>query len=142
MEYLIWAWIAVLAASVVCEVITKKLISVCFLPGALVAAVLALCKVWWIWQLVTFTAVSVIAFVAVRIFIPKLDRHAPSGIDAIIGERCVVQEKIDNFAGCGLVKIKGQLWSARGVSENDVFEPGQVLSVVAIEGVKLICKKN
>ena len=50
-------------------------------------------------------------------------------------------EKIDNFAGCGQVKIHGQSFSARGTEEDDVFEIGEVLRVVAIEGVKLICRK-
>lgn len=61
--------------------------------------------------------------------------------DSVVGERCVVVEKIDNYAGCGEVRVKGQIWSARGVVENDVFEEGETLKVVAIEGAKLICKK-
>ena len=65
-----------------------------------------------------------------------------TNIDAIIGERCIVIEKIDNFAGCGQAKVKGQIWSARGAHEDDVFEQGDVLTVVAIEGVKLICVKK
>jgi membrane protein implicated in regulation of membrane protease activity len=64
-----------------------------------------------------------------------------TNIEAIIGERCVVTEKIDNYIGCGQVKIKGQIWSARGVGDDDVFESGEILHVVAIEGVKVICKK-
>ena len=64
-----------------------------------------------------------------------------TNIESIIGERCVVTEKIDNYIGCGQVKIKGQIWSARGVEEDSVFDEGEVLHVVAIEGVKVICKK-
>ena len=61
--------------------------------------------------------------------------------DGIVGERCVVTERIDNYAGCGQVKVKGQIWSARGVLENDAFSEGEILKIVAIEGAKLICKK-
>ena len=68
-------------------------------------------------------------------------RIVKTNVEAIIGERCVVTEKIDNFAGCGQAKVNGQIWSARGVGEDDVFEVGEALRVVAIEGVKLICKK-
>ena len=64
-----------------------------------------------------------------------------NSIDAIIGEKCVVVEKIDGFAGCGEVRVNGQVWSARGVFEDDVYEEGACLHVVAIEGVKLICRK-
>ena len=59
----------------------------------------------------------------------------------IVGERCIVVERVDNYAGCGEVKVKGQVWSARGVYENDVFSEGEELKIVAIEGAKLICKK-
>ena len=62
-------------------------------------------------------------------------------IESVIGEKCVVTEKIDNFAGCGQVKVNGQGWSARGAYDDDTFEVGETLMVVAIEGVKLICKR-
>ena len=63
-------------------------------------------------------------------------------IDSIVGKRCVVVEQIDNFAGCGQVKVGSQCWSARGTYDDDVFEIGESLDVVAIEGVKLICVKH
>ena len=63
---------------------------------------------------------------------------SPAGI---VGKKCVVIEKIDTFAGCGQVKVNGQIWSARGAQEEDTFESGEILSIVAIEGVKVICKK-
>lgn len=62
--------------------------------------------------------------------------------DTIVGKRCVVTERIDNFAGCGQVKVNGQGWSARSAYDDDCFEVGDVLSIVAIEGVKLVCVKN
>ena len=64
------------------------------------------------------------------------------GLDMIVGEKCVVTETIDNFAGCGQIKVRGQLWSARGFFEEDVFERGEILRIVAIEGVKVVCKKD
>ncbi len=67
--------------------------------------------------------------------------HSGISLDSIVGERCKVVEVIDNFAGCGLVKVKGQVWAARSVNEDDIFEAGEKLSVVAIEGVKLVCKR-
>ena len=71
----------------------------------------------------------------------KKSGSGKGSIDKIIGEKCVVTEKIDNFAGCGLVKVGAGEWSARGVGDDDVYEIGTTLRIVAIEGVKLICKK-
>lgn len=60
----------------------------------------------------------------------------------IVGKRCVVTETVDNYAGCGQVKVNGQNWSARAAYDEDRFEIGDVLNVVAIEGVRLVCVKN
>ena len=62
-------------------------------------------------------------------------------LDNVVGEKAVVVEKINNFAGCGQVKIHGQSFSARGTEDADVFEVGEILHIVAIEGAKLICRK-
>ena len=62
--------------------------------------------------------------------------------DTIVGKRCVVVEKIDNFAGCGQVKVNGQGWSARSAYDEDSFDVGEILSIVAVEGVRLVCVKN
>ena len=59
-----------------------------------------------------------------------------------MGEKCVVIERIDNYAGCGQAKVRGQIWSARSINDEETFDPGEILRVVAVEGVKLICKKN
>ena len=68
-------------------------------------------------------------------------KSADVNIENVIGERCRVEERIDNEAGCGLVRIGKSVWAARGVGEDDVFETGEELVVVAAEGVKLICRK-
>ena len=144
MEHFVWLWIGIIVLAVGLEMLTDQLISIWFIPGAFVSAILSLCGVDFIWQALVFVLVSAIAVPLGKILLGrnKQNSDTKTNIDAIIGEKCVVAEKIDNFAGCGLVRVKGQYWSARGVNENDVFEVGEVLSVVAIEGVKLICKKN
>ena len=72
----------------------------------------------------------------------KRKKHSTVTLDDIIGERGIVVERVDNFAGCGIVKVKGCLWAARGVTDDDVFEAGESLMIVAIEGVKLVCKSK
>ena len=63
-------------------------------------------------------------------------------LESIVGKKCVVIEKIDNFVGSGLVKVNGQCWAARSAYDDDCFDAGESLSVVAIEGVKLVCLKR
>ena len=94
------------------------------------------------WVLIAVAVIAIAIFLIHFFFYKrKYAKQGTTGIESVIGEKCVVTEKVDNYAGCGQVKINGQLWSARGAYENDVFEEGEQLSIVAIEGVKLICKK-
>lgn len=139
-----WIWISALVLAIIIEMLTDQLVSIWFAPGAIVATILDFCDVDVIWQVIVFLVVSIVGIILAKTvldkYLPKA-KNTKTNIEAIIGEKCVVTEKIDNFAGCGLVKINGQIWSARSVTESDVFESGEVLVIVAIEGVKLICKK-
>ena len=138
-----WIWVAVIIFAVVVEALTDQLVSIWFVPSAIVAVILDFCQVDIIIQVIVFLGMSLAGIFGLRRFLNsfKQSHSTKTNIDAIVGERCIVTEKIDNFAGCGQAKVKGQIWSARGVGEDDVFEPGESLTVVAIEGVKLICKK-
>ena len=138
-----WIWIGVIIAAVVVELFTDQLVSLWFAPAAAVATILDFFAIDVIWQILTFLVLAAICIVVARIILKRTRPASDSktNIDAIIGERCVVTERIDNYAGCGQARVNGQIWSARGAFETDVFEVGEVLSVVAIEGVKLICKK-
>ncbi len=138
-----WMWIAIIAAAIIVEVITDQLVSIWFVPGAVIATVLDYLDVGFVWQVLTVLVLAAAGIVFAKAYLSKKlsSRVIKTNIEAIIGERCVVTEKIDNYVGCGQVKIKGQIWSARGVDESDVFEIGEALHVVAIEGVKVICKK-
>ena len=90
-------------------------------------------------------AVAIFAVMIVALFIHRrfgFFAGKVATIETIVGERCIVTETIDNFAGCGQVWVKGQLWSARGLLDDDVFEKGEALRIVAIEGVRVVCKKD
>ena len=140
---LAWVWIGVIVAAIIIEILTDQLVSIWFVPGAIVSTVLDFLNVLPVVQIlvVLLTAIAGIIFARVYLVGKLRKRIVKTNINAIIGERCVVTDKIDNYAGCGQVKIKGQIWSARGVGDDDVFEAGSVLRVVAIEGVKVICRK-
>ena len=138
-----WFWLAILIFAVIIEVLTDQLISIWFVPASIVAIIMDFCGADILWQILVFLLVAATGIILAKTIFAKYlkPRLTKTNIDAIIGERCIVTEKIDNYAGCGQVKIKGQIWSARGVDEDDIFYEGEVLHVVAIEGVKVICKK-
>ena len=139
-----WFWLAIIVLAMIVEICTDQLVSIWFIPGAIVAIIFDFLNLNLLWQVLIFLTLSVIGIILGKKYLLKSKgtTETKTNIDAIIGEKCIVTEKIDNFAGCGQARVKGQIWSARGVGENDVFEAGEVLRVVAIEGVKLICKSD
>ena len=141
--YMPFIWLAVIVFSVVVEASTFTLVSVWFIPAALVSMILAFCSVdLWI-QLVAFIVIAMLLIIFMKPIFKNVFGVKPvaTNADAVIGERAVVIEPIDNLAGKGQVKVKGQIWTARAGDNDAKYAKDEVLSVVAIEGVKLICKK-
>ena len=139
MEYI---WLAFILLCGVVEIATAPLVALWFVPGALIGMVLAFCNVHIAVQVGVFLAVSILCLVLAKtvfrdFLTPKKEKF---NIDAIIGEKCTVTEKIDNIAGRGAVKVKGLEWAARMLSDDVVVEEGARVEVIAVEGVKLICK--
>ncbi len=140
---LLYVWITVIALAIIAEVLTAKRIALWLIPAATVPLVLSLCRVDILWlQLLLFFLLSAIGILVYKLFLEKrLKKNGvPSYIDSVIGQTCTVTQRIDNLAGCGEVRARGLYWAARACDEDTVFEEGETVTVVAAEGVKLICK--
>ncbi len=141
---MVWIWIAVIVASVICEAATAALISIWFLPAALVSLVLSILEVQvWV-QAVAFFVVSIASIIVFHSFFKKhisSNKKTATNVDIIIGEKAVVTEKVDNLLAVGAVKVKGQHWSARSTTDDVSLEVGEVVEVVSVSGVKLVCRK-
>lgn len=138
-----WGWIALIVIAIITEALTDQLISIWFVPGSIVAIILDFFNINILWQILSVLLFATAGIVFAKTLLNKImpTKIIKTNVEAIIGEKCIVTEKVDNYAGCGQVKIKGQIWSARSVDENETFNEGDILHVVAIEGVKVICKK-
>lgn len=142
LEYMPYLWVAIIVLSVIVEAMTAGLVAIWFVPAAIVSIILAFCRVpiWiqvMVWLIISIVCVSSTRTVFKKIFMPKTKK---TNIDLIIGEHAVVTERINNISGSGQVKVKGQYWTARAADESRSFEEGAVVTIIAIEGVKLICK--
>ena len=141
MEGMVFVWLFILVAAIVVEASTVSLVSLWFVPSACIAMILALCEVkLWI-QLTVFFAVFLLLMMILRpVFKKNMGlRIVPTNVDTLIGAQAVVIEQIDNLQAKGQVKVRGQIWTARSADENLIYETGAVVTVLAIEGVKLIC---
>ena len=139
-----YIWIAVIVVAVIMEAATAGLVAIWFMPPAAIALILGLCGVeFWI-QLTVFLLLSLGCVLFARPFFTRRFKRVATNVDALIGEKVVVTEKIENIVGRGQVKLSknGQRWSARSMRDDVEYSEGEILTVVAIEGVKLICKKQ
>ncbi len=59
-----------------------------------------------------------------------------TGIEALKGRQAVVVERVDGRDG--RVKLGGEIWSARSYDTSLVFEAGQEVDVVEIEGATAV----
>ena len=138
---MVFVWLFILVAAIVVEASTVSLVSLWFVPSACIAMILALCEVkLWI-QLTVFFAVFLLLMIILRpVFKKNMGlRIVPTNANTLIGAQAVVIEQIDNLQAKGQVKVRGQIWTARSADENLIYETGAVVTVLAIEGVKLIC---
>ena len=135
-------WLCIIVVSVIIEVATSGVISIWFVPAALVSLILTVFDVPVEIQFAVFFLLSFCFIFAFKHFSKKrlMKRDEKLNLDAIIGEKAIVIDKIQNIAGSGQVKVRNQIWSARPSDPDMVFEEGEIVYVVAIEGVKLICK--
>jgi membrane protein implicated in regulation of membrane protease activity len=69
-------------------------------------------------------------------------KKGKANIRGLIGKRCLVVEDISNIHNKGLVKYRGNVWSASSVNENDYIEEGTIVVINYVEGVKLVCSRE
>ena len=142
MSEMVILWLVVLIVSIGVEVATLGLTSIWFAGGAVVAVIVAAFHgpVWL--QILLFFAVSLLLLfftrpVAVRYF--NKDR-VRTNVESMIGRQAIVTSEIDNLQGIGQVTVGGQEWSARTEADGMNLQPGTVVDIVAVNGVKLIVK--
>ena len=128
-------WMLVSAALAGGEMLTLGLFLGPLSLAAVLAALVALGGGSVELQAAAFVAGSVAALAIVRPIARRHMRtpaHIRTGAAALIGQRAIVLEKVD--ADGGLVKIGGEVWTARAYDEDHVIEPGTRVEVMVIQG--------
>ena len=138
---MVYTWLAGAVLAIVVEVIVPGLVAIWFVPSALVAMLLSFISVPVGIQIVAFLVASVVFIFLSRKFISIKGQKNKTNIDAVVGERCIVTERIDNIHGTGKVKLNGMDWTARTHDET-IYEVDEIVFVDRVEGVKLIVKKQ
>ena len=130
-------WLVAAAVFVVIEIMTMGLTTIWFAGGALVGAVMAAVSLPLWSQIIAFAVISVILLILTRPWALKYvnSRTIKTNVDSLI-----VTQDIDNLNAKGQVKVRGQIWTARSISDEVKLHEGQKVSIESISGVKVIVK--
>ncbi|MFI0900001.1 NfeD family protein [Streptomyces sp. NPDC020983] len=135
-----WVWWLIAAVGLgIPLVITAMPEFAMFAVGALGGAAAAGMGGGIVAQVITFVVISVALLVFVRPLAYRNRQHAGqrSGIDALKGRQAVVLERVDSGTD-GRIKLAGEVWSARALEEGRVFDPGEHVDVVEIDGATAV----
>jgi membrane protein implicated in regulation of membrane protease activity len=138
----IWLIAAVLLA--IAELFTLDFVLIMLASGAFAAAAAGLVFPQPVVQLAVFAVVSVLGLATVR---PAVKRRlhrgadpAVMGIEALEGVEATVIEQVAE--GRGMVKIGGEMWSARPYDSTQVIEAGAQVRVVEVKGATALVWKE
>lgn len=138
----VWIWVALIALFIIIEAATVQLVTIWFAIGSLAALITAFFTDSIFIQLTVFVVVSVIVLAITRPVVKKItntQKH-PTNADMYIGKEAIVTEPINNIEATGLVKVGGSVWTARTESDGCIVHSGEHVTIIKIEGVKLIVR--
>ena len=133
-------WLAVFVLLIVIELATMGLTTIWFAAGALFAFFAALLGMNQGIQIGVFVVVSVVLLFFTRPLAVKYlnTKTIKTNTEALVGKTARVIVDINNLKSQGQVVINGLEWTARSSDDTVVFKIGDAVTIVGIEGVKLI----
>jgi membrane protein implicated in regulation of membrane protease activity len=136
-------WLLLAAIFVVIEIISLGLTTIWFAGGAFIAALAALAGGNLVVQIILFAVVSIVLLVVTRPVAKKyLDsKTEKTNAEALIGQKAMVLDEVNNLMQTGRAKINGMEWTARSKEDAVIIPAGEQAEIVEIQGVKLILKK-
>ncbi len=133
-------WTVFIIVFAVAEAFTLGLTSIWFALGAIAALLVSLLKLPLYLQIAVFLIATLVMIIYTRPVAQKYLRIGASktNVSALVGERGIVLKRVDVY-NLGQVKVKGQIWTAKSESGEEI-DRGEEVEIVAIEGVKLIVR--
>ena len=139
----VWGWLIFAVAMIVIEMMTMGLTTIWAAGGAIAALLTALFTDNFLWQALVFAVVTLILVIVTRpLAVRRLNnRTVRTNVDALIGQDAVAQTDVEELSR-GEVKVDGKVWMAVPARGSAPICKGDVVKVSAVEGVKLIVKKE
>ena len=142
MSVMFWIWLGVIVLTLIIEIFTTELISICFTLGAVPPFILAgTTPLAPVWQILIFIALSALMLIFLRKVTRKYllkGNNEKTNTDLLIGKECTLLGDTD-FEKIGKVKINDVEWNAVGADRMKI-SAGTIVEIVSISGNKLIVK--
>ncbi len=133
-------WLVVALGLAAAEALTGDMFLLMLSGGALAAAGSNWLFDWPLWaDGAVFLVVSLLLLMLVR---PPLRRRLTAGTGlpepakALEGKHALVLDQVDRQRG--QVKLDGEVWTARPLNEDDVYQPGDQVTVMHIDGATAV----
>ena len=142
METFLWLWLGTIGSALMLELTHPGLFFFLSLSiGGCVALAVLLVGLSLELQIIAFVASAVLAFTFLRAFVTgrKTGTHHKTNVEALIGKKAIVVNRVA-YPSSGLVKVHGEVWSAR-VAEQDILNSGEFVEIVAVVGCHLIVRR-
>ena len=138
----IWIWVAIIAASIIIELITMEMVSLWTAVGGLCALILDVIGVNLEIQLVVFFVVSIALLLSLRKLALKylLKSTQKVGNERVFGTKARLLTEITNETP-GTIKVNGVIWSATTTDGTPLAE-NTIVEIVELRGNKFIVKKE
>ena len=136
-------WAVIFIVLVVVELATMGLTTIWFAGGAAAGFFCSMLNLGLLVQIAAFFAVSIVLLIFTRPFAMRYinQNRVKTNIDSLIGASALVLEEINNLHETGCARLEGKEWTAR-TSDDSVIPKDTEVTVVRIEGVKLIVKRK
>lgn len=134
-------WILAIIAFLVLESVTAALVSIWFAGGSFAALLAMLLGAGTKLQIFVFLAVSVVCIVLLRKIAIKgiQGKQKKTNLDRIIGQNVIIAQGVENNKQEGIVILNDIEWKVKS-EDGTPIDIGETMTVVGIEGVKLIVK--
>ena len=137
-------WIIIALIFVIIEMFTSGFAVMCISIGCLFGAVASAIDWELKWQLLTFAIGTALAFMTVRPLVYKFfynkSHEVKTNMDALVGRKALVTERIEGELHPGRVKVDGDDWKAVSL-EAETIEVGEAVEITALNSVIVTVKK-
>ncbi len=137
-------WLVLFLALLLIEILTMGLTTIWFAGGALVAALVSYLGGPMILQVGVFLGVSLVLLLVTKPIAMKHLNHKVEHTNAerLIGMDTIVLEEVNTLYATGKVMVNGIEWMAMPDEKEQIYPPDTVVTIVGIQGVKLIVKEK